>query len=204
MGSLHRVGAAVVGGFVFVFGLAGLAARPEVYSTEGPVVFGMTTNGLLAFASLAVGIVLLFATVLGGQVVAWAAITAGAAFFLSGVVNVFLLGTSLNVMAFTMPNVVFSWVVGAVLVALGVIGRQQHQTSDNLSGSHVEREGAAPQVHTNPVAAAELAEAERAFALHHATEEQIERLHEADKYRTAADRRHAWEESDRRHESPSG
>ena len=118
--------------------------------------------------------------------------------------NVFLLGTSLNVMAFTMPNVVFSWVVGAVLVALGVIGRQQHQTSDNLSGSHVEREGAAPQVHTNPVAAAELAEAERAFALHHATEEQIERLHEADKYRTAADRRHAWEESDRRHESPSG
>ena len=145
MGSLHRVGAAVVGGFVFVFGLAGLAARPEVYSTEGPVVFGMTTNGLLAFASLAVGIVLLFATVLGGQVVAWAAIAAGAAFFLSGVVNVFLLGTSLNVMAFTMPNVVFSWVVGAVLVALGVIGRQQHQTSDNLSGSHVEREGAAPQ-----------------------------------------------------------
>jgi hypothetical protein len=111
MGSLHRVGAAVVGGFVFVFGLAGLAARPEVYSTEGPVVFGMTTNGLLAFASLAVGIVLLFSTVLGGQ-----------------------------------------------------------------------REG----------------------ALHHATEEQIERLHEADKYRTAADRRHAWEESDRRHESPSG
>src|SRR6185295_18441750 len=110
-------------------GLAGLAARPEVYSTEGPVVFGMTTNGLLAFASLAVGIVLLFAAVLGGRVVAWAAIAAGAGFFLSGVVNVFLLGTSLNVMAFTMPNVVFSWVVGAVLVALGVIDRQQHQTN---------------------------------------------------------------------------
>ena len=44
---------------------------------------------------------------------------AGAGFFLSGVVNVFLLGTPQNVMAFTMPNVVFSWVVGAVLVALG-------------------------------------------------------------------------------------
>jgi len=28
-------------------------------------------------------------------------------------------------------------------------------------------------------------------------------LHEADRYRTAADRRHAWEESDHRHESPS-
>ena len=67
MGNLHRIGVAVVGGFVFVFGLAGLAARPEVFSTEGPVVFGMTTNGLLAFASLAVGIVLLFAAVLGGR-----------------------------------------------------------------------------------------------------------------------------------------
>jgi hypothetical protein len=118
-------------------------------------------------------------------------------------VNVFLLGTPLNVMAFTMPNVVFSWVVGAVLVALGMIGRKQHSTDAGLSGSHVEREGPAAQVHTNPVAAAELAEAERALALHHATEEQIERLHDADRYRSAADRVHAWEESDRRHGSPS-
>jgi hypothetical protein len=44
------------------------------------------------------------------------------------------------------------------------------------------REGPAGQVHTNPVAAAEPAEAERALALHHATEEQIERLHDADRY----------------------
>ena len=97
----------------------------------------------------------------------------------------------------------FSWVVGAVLVALGMIGRKEHQTNDSLSGSQVEREGPAAQVHTNPAAAAELAEAERALALHYATEEQIERLHEADRYRTAADRVHAWEESDHRHGSPS-
>jgi hypothetical protein len=186
-----------------VFGLAGLAARPEVFSTEGPVVFGMTTNGLLAFASMAAGIVLLFAVVLGGQVVAWAAIAAGVGFFLSGVVNVFLLGTPLNVMAFTLPNVVFSWVVGVVLVALGMIGRKRHPTGADLSGSHVEREGPTTHVHINPVAAAELAEAERALALHHATEEQIERLQDADRYRSAADRVHAWEESDHRHGSPS-
>ena len=43
-------------------------------------------------------------------------------------------------------------------------------TSIALSGSHVEREVGA-EVHINPVAAAELAEAERALALHHATEE---------------------------------
>src|SRR5258706_6560210 len=118
MGNVHRIGAAVVGVVVFVFGLAGLTWRPEVFSTEGPVVFGMTTNGFLAFLSMVAGIVLIFGAVLAGRVAAWAAIAAGAGFFLSGVVNVFLLGTRLNVMAFTMPNVIFSWVVGAVLEAL--------------------------------------------------------------------------------------
>ncbi|HWM06334.1 MAG TPA: hypothetical protein VNP92_28670 [Actinophytocola sp.] len=203
MGNLHRIGAAVVGGFVFVFGLTGLTWRPEVFSTEGPVVFGMTTNGFLAFLSMAVGFMLVFAAVFGGPAVGWVAIAAGAGFILSGVVNVFLLGTPMNVMAFTMPNVIFSWVAGAVLVVLGMIGRKEHPTDDSLYGSHLEHEDPAARVHSNPVAAAELAEAERARALHYATEEQIERLHDADKYRSGADRVHAWEESDHRHGSPS-
>ena len=202
MGNLHRIGAVVVGGFVFVFGLTGLTWRPEVFSTEGPVVFGMTTNGFLAFLSMAVGAMLVFAAVFGGPAAAWGAIVAGAGFILSGVVNVFLLGTPLNIMAFTMPNVVFSWVAGAVLVAVGMIGRKAHAADDSLYGSHLEHEDPA-QVRTNPVTAAELAEAERARALHYATEEQIERLHDADRYRSGADRAHAWEESDHRHGSPS-
>ena len=84
-----------------------------------------------------------------------------------------------------------------------MIGRKQHPTGAGLSGSHLEREGSVAQVHINPVAAAELAGAERALALHHATEEQIERLRDADRYRSAADRVHAWEESDHRYGSPS-
>ena len=204
MDNLHRIGAAVVGGFVFVFGLTGLTWRPEVFSTEGPVVFGMTTNGFLAFLSMAVGFMLVFAAVFGGPAAGWGAIAAGVGFILSGVVNVFLLGTTLNIMAFTMPNVVFSWVAGAVLVAVGMIGRKEHPTDDSLYGSHLGHEDpAAARVHPNPVAAAELAEAERARALHYATEEQIERLHDADRYRSGADRVHAWEESDHRHGSPS-
>ena len=203
MGNLHRIGAAVVGGFVFVFGLAGLARRPDVFSTEGPVVFGMTTNGFLAFLSMVVGFMLVFAAVFGDPAAAWGAIVAGAVFILSGVVNVFLLGTALNVMAFTMPNVVFSWVVGAVLVALGMIGRREHPTVESLYGTRLEYEDAAAQVHPDPVAAAELAEAERARALHYATEEQTERLRDADRYRSVDDRVPSWEESDHRHDSPS-
>src|SRR5436305_7632655 len=152
MGNLHRIGAAVVGGFVFVFGLTGLTWRPEVFSTEGPVVFGMTTNGFFAFLSVVVGIILVLGADVGGRVAAWGAIAAGAGFILSGVVNVFLLGTSLNVMAFTMPNVVFSWVVGAVLVVLGMIGRKEHPADDSLYGSNLEHEDPGAQVHTDPVA----------------------------------------------------
>jgi Domain of unknown function (DUF4383) len=205
MGNLHRIGAALVGGFVFVFGLVGLTWRPEVFSTQGPVVFGMTTNGFLAFLSMVVGFMLVFAAVFGGPVAAYGAMAAGAAFILSGLVNVFLLGTSLNVMAFTWPNVVFSWVVGALLVGLGLIGRKEHPPADSLYGAHLEAEDATEEAHTNPVAAAELAEAERARALHYATEEQIERLHEADRYRRLSDRVHAWEESEHHHHhgSPS-
>ena len=203
MGNVHRIGAAVVGGFVFVFGLAGLTWRPEMFSTEGPVVFGMTTNGFLAFLSMAVGFMLVFAAVFGGPVAAWGAIAAGAGFILSGVVNVFLLETPMNVMAFTMPNVVFSWLAGAVLVVLGMIARREHPADDSLYGSRPEHQDPARPVHTNPVAAAELAEAERARALHHATEDQIKRLDDADRYRSVADRVHAWEESDQRHGSPS-
>ena len=48
------------------------------------------------------------------------------------------------------------------------------------------------------------AEAERARALHYATAEQLERLHEADRYRDPGDRVHAWEESkNHHHETPS-
>ena len=46
--------------------------------------------------------------------------------------NVFLHGTSLNVMSFTMPNVVFSWVVGAALLALGMIARKERPTDQGL------------------------------------------------------------------------
>jgi hypothetical protein len=94
-------------------------------------------------------------------------------------------------------------VVGAVLVALGMIARKELPTDDSLYGSHLEHEDPAGQGRTNPVAAAELAEAERARALHYATDEQIERLHDADRNRSAADRLHSWEESDHRRASPS-
>ena len=45
--------------------------------------------------------------------------TVGAAFLLSGMANVLVLDTPLNVLAFGMSNVIFSLLAAAVLVFLG-------------------------------------------------------------------------------------
>ena len=49
--------------------------------------------------------------------------TVGAAFLLSGMANVLVLDTPLNVLAFGMSNVIFSLLAAAVLVFLGDYGR---------------------------------------------------------------------------------
>lgn len=50
-------------------------------------------------------------------------VTVGAAFLLSGMANVLVLDTPLNVLAFGMSNVIFSLLAGAVLLFLGAYGR---------------------------------------------------------------------------------
>ena len=120
---LHRVGAVVFGLGLAGFGILGLWAGPEMFSTTGPTVLGMSSNGLLAVISIAVGTVLVAAGISGGRRASTILVIAGAAFVLSGLVNTLVLGTSLNLLAFQMSNVVFSFVAGALLLFLGAWGR---------------------------------------------------------------------------------
>lgn len=121
--TVHRVAAAVLGTFLVVFGVLGLLAGPTLLSTEGAFVMGLTTNGLLSLISLIVGAVLLVAAVRGGPAASTILIVTGAGFLVSGLVNMFVLGTSMNMLAFSLANVVFSLVVGCFLLILGAYGR---------------------------------------------------------------------------------
>lgn len=185
---LCRVVCAVTGLALGVFAALGFAGRLDFFSTTGTPVAGMSTNGLLSTLSVVFGAVLLAAAVRGGRVASMTATVVGALFFLSGVANVLVLNTGLNVLAFRISNVVFSLVVGAVLVLSGIYGRMP-ATGGAKSG--LDRDQRAPVDGADVAATRELADAERAVAAGGGTDRQREMVAEVAAHRDPGDRRAA-------------
>ncbi|OJY44084.1 DUF4383 domain-containing protein [Pseudonocardia sp. 73-21] len=190
--TVHRAGAAGLGGFLVAFGLAGLTLGAGFLATSGPIVMGLSTNGLLSTLSLVVGVVLVGAAVRGGQVASTVSVAVGTLFLASGIVNALVLDTSLNMLAFRMANVVFSLLVGAALLFVGAYGRF---TVDLPASSPYARERTRvelPVHRTDGALERAMAAAERAVALHVATVDQARRVAAASAFRTAEARRAAF------------
>lgn len=92
-------------------------------TTSGAVVMGLTTNGLLSVISLLVGLILIGAAVRGGHLASTISMITGIGFIVSGLGNMFVLSTQMNVLAFSLTNVFSSLVVGSFLLFLGAYGR---------------------------------------------------------------------------------
>lgn len=120
---VHRVGAAVLGVVLWVFAGMGFAHAPSFLSTDGVMVLGMSTNGALATISVVVGTALVGGAIVGGPWASTLSAGFGALFILSGVVHLGILHTPANLLAFRLPNVFFSFVVGVALLILGMYGR---------------------------------------------------------------------------------
>jgi Domain of unknown function (DUF4383) len=200
---LHRIGAVVFGLGLAGFGLLGLAAQPEMFSTTGRTVLGLSSNGLLAIISIAVGAVLVGAGLRGGRAASTILVIAGSAFVLSGLVNAVLLDTRLNLLAFEISNVVFSFVAGALLLFLGAWGRYAGHLPDDNPYRHERHDAdvSAPLPTTFPdpadaVAARELADAERAVAQHTASSKVAARVADVDRLRREEDRVRRWRGQD--------
>jgi hypothetical protein len=163
------------------------------------VVLGLSSNGMLATLSVVVGIVLLASAARGGHLASNISVALGVLFLLSGMVNAAVLGTSLNVLAFRPPNILFSLLVGAVLLITGAYGRltgglpldnpYHRNVPDDLPPPTPEELAERAR---DLASAPELAEAERAHALHYATPEQLRRLALVRMYRSSEDRQRAW------------
>jgi len=123
LGRVYRFAAGLAGVALLGFGVLGFTHRLAFLSTHGASVAGLSSNGLLSLLSVVVGLVLIVAAVIGGNVAAMANLVLGGAFLASGLVNLALLRTSLNLLAFRMPNVIFSFVVGLLLITFGLYGR---------------------------------------------------------------------------------
>lgn len=119
----YRVGAAIFGAFLLVFGVLGLANRVPLFTTSGIDIVGLSSNGLLAVVSVVVGAILVGAAAWGGPVASTTTAAVGVLFFLSGLINLGLLNTPWNVFAFKLQNVVFSLIAGMLLMFFGFYGR---------------------------------------------------------------------------------
>ncbi|MFF1698953.1 DUF4383 domain-containing protein [Streptomyces sp. NPDC058257] len=123
LSTVYRVGAGLMGLVLLAFGVLGLIDKIGFFDTGGDTVAGLNTNGALSVLSICVGLLLFVGMVIGGNFASTLNMVLGCAFILSGFVNLAFLDTGLNFLAFRMPNVLFSFVVGILLMIFGMYGR---------------------------------------------------------------------------------
>jgi hypothetical protein len=191
---VHRIGAAVLGFGLCIFGALGVANRLEFLAVQGATVLGLASNGLLSVISLLVGGVLIGAALRGGRSSSTITVVVGLLFLLSGLVNLAVLDTELNLLAFRMSNVIFSFIAGMLLLFLGAYGRfSGGLTADNPYYRHRHHadsssgENHSDEDHERWVAA------EVAVAEGYATPEQEQQVREDAQRRANEARRRAWE-----------
>ncbi|MGV9315995.1 DUF4383 domain-containing protein [Streptomyces sp. NPDC003691] len=123
LSTVYRIGAGIMGAFLLAFGILGLIDKIGFFNTEGNTVIGLNSNGALSVLSICVGALLLFGMVKGGNFASTLNMVLGVLFIASGFINLALLDTSFNPFAFKIQNVLFSFVVGLLLMFFGMYGR---------------------------------------------------------------------------------
>ena len=123
LSQVYRIGAGVMGLVLLAFGILGLIGTVGFFDTGGDTVAGLNTNGALSVLSILVGALLFYGMVRGGNFASTLNIVLGILFLLSGFVNLALLETGFNFLAFRIQNVLFSFVVGLALLTFGMYGR---------------------------------------------------------------------------------
>ncbi|MCX4909082.1 DUF4383 domain-containing protein [Streptomyces sp. NBC_00878] len=123
LSKFYRVGAGLMGLVLLAFGVLGLIDKVGFFNTRGDTVAGLNTNGALSVLSICVGLLLFVGMVIGGNIASTINMVLGVLFILSGFVNLALLDTGFNFLAFRIQNVLFSFVVGVMLMFFGMYGR---------------------------------------------------------------------------------
>ncbi|MFE2534746.1 DUF4383 domain-containing protein [Streptomyces sp. NPDC059371] len=137
LAAVYRWGAAFCGVVLLVFGSLGFADELSPFDTNGDSVAGMSSNGALSLISVAVGLMLIAGAVIGGNVASTLNMAVGTLFLLSGFVHIFILDRPANILDFGMTNVVFSFVMGLVVLTFGMYGRVSSKLShDNPYWQH--------------------------------------------------------------------
>jgi hypothetical protein len=194
--AVQRTGAVLVALTLLVFGLLGFAGGLDYFSTEGERILGLSSNGLLSTISVVMAVVLLIAAARSPRVTSTIMIVAGSLFLLSALVNLAVLRTSFNILAFEFENVVFSVVVGLLLLTLGAYGRISGHLPEDSPYAHphelAEEDDDLPSTPAEVAAERAMRDAEVAVVQHVATNEQRRRVAAMAKVHSRADRRRVW------------
>ena len=118
---VYRIGGGLVGAWLLVFGVLGFLRLDFV--AAGDRVAGLSTNAVLSTISVVVGLILIGGAVVGGNLASTLNTLFAVLFLVSGFANLCVLRTSFNILNFSMANVIFSFVVGLVLLTFGMYGR---------------------------------------------------------------------------------
>ncbi|MFD5816708.1 DUF4383 domain-containing protein [Streptomyces sp. NPDC127038] len=122
LATVYRWGSAFCGVVLLGFGSLGFADELSPFDTNGNVA-GMSSNGALSLISVAVGALLIAGAVVGGNLASTLNMTVGTLFLLSGFIHIFILDRPANILGFGMTNVIFSFVMGLVILTFGMYGR---------------------------------------------------------------------------------
>jgi hypothetical protein len=122
---VYRVLGALTGLFLIVFGVVGWSksSGDKFTDSTGVRVLGMHANGLLSVLSLAAGVLLVLGALRGGNLGAAVNFFLGCLYTFAGLGGLAIERTSLNVFAYTVGDLVFSMVVGFILLAAGMYGQ---------------------------------------------------------------------------------
>lgn len=201
--AVQRGGALVVAVALLVFGLLGFADGLAYFSTDGGRVAGLSSNGLLSTVSVLTAVLLVAAAVRSARTVSTVMVVLGAAFLLSAMLNLAVLESDWNVLAFSMANVVFSVCAGLVLLVLGAYGRfsgnlpEDSPYRGSKTGGAVLESPERPETPAEEAAERAMREAELAVVEHRATDDQLARVQAMAKVRSRAARRAVWMSYDR-------
>lgn len=120
---VYRIGAGLIGLVLLVFGILGLVNQIGVFDTGSHTTAGLNTNGALSVLSICVGVLLFIGMLIGKNFASTLNMILGVLFILSGFVNLALIDNSFNPLNFRIQNVLFSFVVGLLLMFFGMYGR---------------------------------------------------------------------------------
>jgi hypothetical protein len=123
LSKVYRVGAGLMGLVLLAFGILGLTNNIGFFDTGGDEVAGLNTNGALSVLSIVVGVLLFVGMIIGGNFASTLNMVLGVLFIANGLLNLGLLETEYNFLAFEIQNCLFSFVVGILLMTFGMYGR---------------------------------------------------------------------------------